>query len=771
METTEHHYRDLIDNFTGVIYSTDPAGLIDYVSPRVLDLTGYNATNVTGRHFSFLVLPEDLPAVYDHYTRQLLSRTRETTLEFRALTRDGETKWVEQIAVLREKDGIPTGFQCFVRDISEKKALQSELGIVERRLREHQALMESILENANAMIFVKDTAGRYLMANRRFYETMRRSETEVLGQTDYTLFSTAQADRYKAFDKQVLASGQSEAIEEVLEGSSGTIHLLVTKFPLPGNDGDIAGIGGIATDITDRARYQQALVAAREEAEDARKMQEQFLANMSHEIRTPMNGIQGMTHLLRDTPLNPQQAEFVSLIARSAANLLVIIIDILDFSKIKAGKLQIEHIDYRLADVLDNVRALFSDRMARNNVPLSVTVDPGVPEWIQGDPHRLNQILINLVGNAVKFTPKGSIRVNVGIGERRPGQVVLEFTIADEGIGISGDNLQSIFNPFEQAAADVTRKFGGTGLGLAICQQLLKLQGGDIQLTSREGIGTTVRFRLPVGIEPPTVHERPPVIGQFEGFLANLTFLVAEDNPINQKVTEHVLRKAGAEVTLAGDGEEAIRLLATRRFDLIVMDLQMPVMDGYAATRHIRQVLRLDTPILAMTASAIKGERLRCLEAGMNEYMSKPFEFADFYQRVGGMLRATSEPPVSDVRTKPTGVFDLSLLSEVGDEDYVRDIIRTFIDTLPIQLAELETAMSAADPDRIYLIAHRLRGSTGMLQATAISDRLGRLERLAKQKADCRSLVEELIPRFEQLRSELREYLSPKNLNHEHTCC
>ena len=158
----------------------------------------------------------------------------------------------------------------------------------------------------------------------------------------------------------------------------------------------------------------------------------------------------------------------------------------------------------------------------------------------------------------MKFTPKGSIRVHVGISERRLGQIVLEFTIADEGIGISGDHLQTIFNPFEQAGADVTRKFGGTGLGLAICQQLLKLQGGDIQLTSREGIGTTVRFRLPVGIEPPIPHERPPVIGQFEGFLADLTFLVAEDNPINQKVTEHVLRKAGAEVTLAGDGEEAV---------------------------------------------------------------------------------------------------------------------------------------------------------------------------------------------------------------------
>jgi PAS domain S-box-containing protein len=737
----------------------------------VLDLTGYDPSNVTGQHFSFLVIPEDLPAVIDHYTRQLKSRTRETTLEFRALTRDGGTKWVEQIAVLREKDGIPTGFQCFVRDISEKKALLSELSIVETRLREHRLLMESILDNANAMIFVKDTAGRYLMANRRFYETIGRPEAEVLGRTDYTFFPSAQADRYKAIDEQVLASDQAIAIEEVVENLTGPIHLLVTKFPLPGNNGNIAGIGGIATDITDRARYQQALVAAREEAEDARKMQEQFLANMSHEIRTPMNGIQGMTHLLRDTPLNSQQAEFVHLIGRSVENLLVIINDILDFSKIKAGKLQIEHIDYRLVDVLDNVGGLFSERMARQSLPLAVTVDPGVPDWIQGDPHRLNQVLINLVGNAVKFTTKGSIRIKVAIGERRPGQVVLEFSIADEGIGIRSDDLRSIFDPFEQAGADITRKFGGTGLGLAICQQLLKLQGGDIHLTSQEGVGTTVRFHLPVGIEPPIPHDRPPVIGQFEGFLAGLKFLVAEDNPINQKVTEHVLRKAGADVTIAGDGEEAIRLLASQRFDLIVMDLQMPVMDGYAATRHIRQVLRLDTPVLAMTASAIKGERLRCLEAGMNEYMSKPFEFADFYQRVGRMIRATNELPVPDVRSKPTGVFDLSLLSEVGDEDYIRDIIQTFIDSLPVQVTELETAVSSCDPDRVYVIAHRLRGSTGMLQATALSDRLGRLERLAKEKTDGRSLVEELLPLFEQLRSELRNYLTLQNRNHEHPCC
>jgi PAS domain S-box-containing protein len=513
--TVDRRYRDLIDNFSGVIYCIDINGVIEFASAGVWALTGYTPEEVAGRNFSSLVDPSCLDTVYRHYTSQFKTGTRETTLEFYALSRDGGRKWVEQIAVLLEEDGRKTGFQCFVRDISEKRTMQLELDA-----------------------------------------------------------------------------------------------------------------------------FHKALIAAREEAEDARKMQEKFLANMSHEIRTPMNGIHGMTQLLRETALNPQQQEFAGMINQSAENLLVIINDILDFSKIKAGKLSIEKIRFRPADVIANLRALFALRIAKKKLDFETALDPDIPEWLRGDPHRLSQVLINLVGNAIKFTEKGSIRVKAILEENRPGSVTLGFSVSDDGIGIKKADLPDIFESFTQAGSDTARKYGGTGLGLAISKQLLALQGGSIEVSSREGAGTTVHFHLPFDDKPDTDHRLTgvPLIGNYEGFLQDLRVLVAEDNPINQKVIEHVLLKAGARITIADDGGQAVHRLQNETFDLIIMDLQMPVMDGYEATRYLRQTLNLRTPILAMTASAIKGEWNRCLQAGMNDYMSKPFEFNDFYRRIGRLL-------------------------------------------------------------------------------------------------------------------------------------
>ena len=733
----EEKYLDLINHFSGVIYSTDPAGVIAFVSSRVLELTGYSAKEVAGRRFSFLVEPSMLPLVNDHYTRQLTSRTRETTLEFQALTREGQTKWVEQIAVLRENDGAVSGFQCFVRDISEKKKLQTELGAAEIRLKEQRLLMQSVIDNANALLYVKDWNGRYLMANRRFFETLALEEKEVIGQTDYSFCPKEQADHYRAIDEKVLTTGEPVAVEETLESAAGNICLLVTKFPLRDHNQRLIGLGGIATDITERAHFQQALVAAREEAEDARKMQEQFLANMSHEIRTPMHGIKGITHLLRDTPLNPQQAEYVQFISRSAENLLVIINDILDFSKIKAGQLLIEHIDYRLIDVLDNVRALFTPLAEKKNLSFAVSIDKAIPEWLQGDPHRLNQVLMSLVGDAIKAAGGDKVGLTVGIQGRRPGQLVLGFAI--EG-GREAGGMES-----------------NAELGLAISRQLLKLQGGDI--AEGDQGSPVLRFHLPVGIEPVKPETCTPVFGDFEGTLQGYLFLLAEDNPINQKIAEHALKKAGGEVKIAGDGGEAIRLLERERFDLVIMDLQMPVMDGYRTTRHLRSVLGLDVPVIAMTASAIKGERLRCLEAGMDDYMSKPFEFADFYRHLLRLLGKDPQEQLPVDRRTSTEIFDLSLLLEVGDADYISDIIEAYLESLPGQLVELEAAAEAADHDRLLRIAHRLLGSTAMLKAPGLADRLGRLERLAKEEADGRSLVEELLPRFGELQDSLAAFL------------
>ncbi|HEY4061025.1 MAG TPA: ATP-binding protein [Puia sp.] len=394
-------------------------------------------------------------------------------------------------------------------------------------------------------------------------------------------------------------------------------------------------------DISIRKTVQEKLVRAILEAQEARQMQEQFLANMSHEIRTPMNGIKGMTDLLLDTSLTDKQHELTGIIKSSVNNLLVIINDILDFSKIKAGKLDMEQIDFSVKDVLKGTSILFDHRLKKKGLLLQVKVDPDIPDRLSGDPHRLNQVLTNLLGNAIKFTHQGQISIHVRLQQRLDDQVIVAFSISDTGIGIPEESLPHIFDKFSQAAQDISRRYGGTGLGLTICKQLLHLQGGDITATSTPGKGSVFTFHLPYGYGNKAEPERPVagIIHDYSNLLAGKRFLVAEDNEINQKLIDYVLKKAGGAVEMVSNGAEAIQYLQNdRTFDLIIMDLQMPEMDGYAATQYIRNDLQMQTPIIAMTATAMKGEQLQCLESGMNEYMTKPFDFADLYKRIGGLL-------------------------------------------------------------------------------------------------------------------------------------
>jgi len=362
---------------------------------------------------------------------------------------------------------------------------------------------------------------------------------------------------------------------------------------------------------------------------------------MSHEIRTPMNGIKGMTDLLIDTPLSDKQHELTGIIKSSVNNLLVIINDILDFSKIQAGKLNIEKIDFSLKEVLTSAIAIFEHRLKKKGLLLQTDLDKAIPDRLTGDPHRLNQILINLIGNAIKFTDQGTVSVAVALQQQSDAEVMLSFTIADTGVGIPAEALPYIFDSFSQGGGDTSRRYGGTGLGLTICKQLLHLQGGEISATSITGKGSVFNFHLSYAYHE-SADVQPPVkavITNYSNLLSGKNFLVAEDNEINQKLIDYVLRKAGGTVEIVSNGIEAIKYLEQGKFvDLIIMDLQMPEMDGYAATQYIRNDLHLLTPIIAMTATAMKGEQIQCLQSGMNEYLTKPFDFADLYKRINGLL-------------------------------------------------------------------------------------------------------------------------------------
>ncbi len=386
-----------------------------------------------------------------------------------------------------------------------------------------------------------------------------------------------------------------------------------------------------ALDISALKDAQRALEQARNAAEAANRAKSSFLANMSHEIRTPMNGVLGMTELVLNTALTGRQREFLELAHSSARSLLAIINDILDFSKIEANKLTLEHIVFRVRSLLDETLTPLQAQAAQKNLSLAVDIADDVPDRLIGDPGRIRQVLLNLVGNALKFTSVGEVRVSVTARARADARVALHLSISDTGIGMTEQEVRHVFEPFTQADSSITRRYGGTGLGLAIVQRIVDLMGGHTQVRSAPGYGSTFEVELPCGTVPASEAGDTTTTMELPGgeTLRGLQVLLAEDNPINQTLTVAMLDSLGMHGEVARHGAEAVARARERRFDLILMDVQMPVMGGFEATAEIRRIESSDgrrTPIVAMTAYAMEGDRERCLAAGMDGYIAKPVQ-------------------------------------------------------------------------------------------------------------------------------------------------
>jgi PAS domain S-box-containing protein len=930
----EPRYRALVESIPGAVYrrgAEQPWPFL-YVSDTIESITGYKATDLIkldGLVDAFLPVPEDLPTV-----RKLISQAtsggQPFELEYRVRHADGTILWVQDRG-RPERGGSDSvaWIDGVLFDVTERKEAEREL--VDQRAR-LIALMDTIPDH----IYFKNVDSRFMMISRALARSFGLHDPEqAVGKADSDFFNEEHARQALEDEREIMRSGVAVVgLEEKETWPDGReTWASTTKLPRPDRDGNVIGTFGISRDITAHKRAEAELAdsnrrleAAIAEATDktlqaelANSAKSEFLANMSHEIRTPMNGVIGMIGLLLDTELDADQRHYAETVRASGESLLELLNDILDFSKIEAGSVELETLDFDLRALLDDFASMPAVRAHAKGLEFICAVAPDVPAYLCGDPGRLRQVLLNLTGNAVKFTERGEISVRVALIEETGTDAIVRFSVKDTGIGIAAVQHELLFQKFTQADASTTRRYGGTGLGLAISKRLVELMGGEIGIVSEQGRGSefwfTVRLakqaeaeRLLVpapeirgthilvvddnatnrevlsaqlrawGVRPEEANDGPSALlalarardtgdpfaaaiidmqmpdmdgadvarvikadetlkrtrlvlmtslGQrgdarqmeelgFSAYLVKPTrqsdlfdslstvlarstlsqpksrivtrhairemrrgavrILLAEDNLTNQQVALGILRKLGLHADAVADGSEAIVALETLQYDLVLMDVQMPEMDGFEATRRIRDpnsaVLRHEIPIIAMTAHAMQGDRERCLEAGMDDYVTKPISPQALAEAVDRWLPREDTVPGAHEPAEPvfavsgpspaTTVFDKAglLARLMDDEALARIVVIGFLEDAPRLIEALTDCLHVGDAQGAVRQAHTIKGASATVGGEALRAVAQEIETAASAGDVDRAIphLPDLVSAFRQMREAMREF-------------
>lgn len=809
-----------------------------------------------------------------------------------------------ETALQKARDDLELRVQERTRELQKEI---SERRQADKILEERTLFLDSLIKNTPLGIVAIDDADSVQMCNPAFERLFRYRQQDICGRKLYDLLTAPEVDLEIRANRQRITRGDITHLVTRRKRSDGTL-IDVEAYCVPlVTEGKTSGAVVLYQDVTERKRAEEALLRAKDAAESANRAKSEFLANMSHEIRTPMNGIIGMTELALDTKLNAEQREYLAMVKSSADSLLTLINDILDFSKIEAGRLEIERIDFPFEQTLGETVKVLAMRAHQKGLELAWRVAPGIPERLKGDAHRLRQVLVNLVGNAVKFTERGEIAVEVDKESEDAGEVILHFRVRDTGIGIAKEKQSMIFEAFTQADSSASRKYGGTGLGLAITTQLVRLMGGRVWLDSELGRGSTfhftVRFRFADEVAPQTadksgevlrdvsvlvvddnhtnriglgemlyrwgmrpeavdsgpaalealeaararnqpfgllitdmqmpemhglelvakVRQRPGVRGTpvimlsssvqseeasrghdlgIAGYLTKpvqpaelrdamisaiapnvvsaertrrehqptverrprLRVLLAEDNPVNRKLATALLEKRGHAVLAAENGREAMVILERENADVVLMDLQMPIMDGFEAIRAIRAKEQRSgdhLPIVALTAHAMQGDRERCLEAGADDYVKKPIHTEELFAAIERVTKERDAPQSNhEVASRNGGeVLDVAAALErvEGDRELLEELVRLFVEGNPTAMREMRQALARRDARQLDRLAHTMKGSSASLGANRVSQAALLLEMRARSDTleNAGELIDSLQAELDRVLPEL----------------
>ena len=664
-------------------------------------------------------------------------------VELRILCKDGVYRWFRlRGRAERDPEGVALRVSGSIQEIERQKA-------AEDALREAKARFRRAIEGTQDGLWEVDVTRGKMWLSPRLHELLGYQVGELHDGHD-VMRNLVHPDDRGIGDEAVARQaehGKSIEFEVRMRRKSGDYRWFRLRgLPSSDDGGTFTRVSGNMQDVTEARLAKDALVRASEEAQSANKAKSAFLANMSHEIRTPMNGILGMTTLLLDTPLVADQREYAETIHSSSESLLTVINDILDFSKIEAGKLDIESIAMDLRGVVDDVISTVDYQAQAKGLKLAIDVQGNVPRVSMGDPQRIRQCLLNLMGNAIKFTHHGQVDISLAAAGVRDGRSLVRFEVRDTGIGIAPESVKSLFQPFVQADSSTTRHFGGTGLGLSIVRGLVEMMGGQVGADSQPGAGSRFWFVLPLmdvsATAPRADKPAPDVHWAARRFRGKV--LLVEDNAVNQKVAQRFLERLGCEVELAENGEQGIRAWEAGRFDVVLMDIQMPVMDGYTATRLIREKECIDrhTPIVALTANAMTGQLERCLEAGMDGLLTKPIaidRLREVLDRIGLAVPEDEVLAEKDVAAlvgapaQPSAV-DIAQLSELAreDQEFVQSVVLSFEKSMAQLLATMHLAASRGEAQQVARAAHQVKGAAANLRATVLSSLAAEIEASAK---------------------------------------
>jgi PAS domain S-box-containing protein len=746
----EQQYREVIEDALDMIYELDANGKFSFVNPVMERRTEYSKGELLNKQYWDVLESSSVPAAIEFYKNQRAQKKNFSYYELPVLTKSGKIIWVGQNVKMLFHENKVLRVSVIARDISELKVAQEKIAKSEK-------LYRLISTNSKDLITLNTAEENPIRTfiSPSVRDILGYEPEELLGLSPFDLILEEDAERMRKEVHPITLSGKSASTEYRIRKKDGTmIWLQSNTHPFFDDLGKMIGFQSSARDITERKNAEQALHEAKQKAEEATVAKSQFLSMMSHEIRTPMNAIIGLSNLLLQQSPRVDQLENLKLLKFSGENLLTIINDILDFSKIEAGKITLEAIDFDLKSLLVNNTHLLEHRASDKGVKLKLKYDDKLPSVFKADPVRIGQIITNLVGNAIKFTDAGAVELMVELRKTLDNHCLILFSVKDTGIGIENEKLQLIFESFSQASSDTTRKFGGTGLGLSITKRLLHLMDSGIEVKSTLGIGSVFSFLLNLEIGNPDVVEKEKTKYKSINFKNKVKVLLVEDNRVNQIVATNFLKRWGITVDIANDGKEAVDLIQNKSYHLILMDLQMPQMDGYEAATSIRALDHDNyfktVPIIALTASAMIDTQHAVIEAGMNDFVTKPFHPEDLCNKIAMYVDPENFRHYSDDRYRA----NLDLYAE-GDTEFKKELAILLIKNLEELCQSLEQTLYEKNADVFRKTTHKVKTSIGMLGDEEFTEVVNSLKSSLQQNPEMSDRLAMKIETFKALTGQI----------------